>query len=195
MTDNLRYCLIKNLLGVMFTIDDAFLNEHLQRGSTLVSRHATLTEAGSACCRLQLEESSRVRDDAAALGGKLLIARIHAITIRSDEEARRYWLHLITSSGGSLLQVFPLTELHTLAWMLRQLVDLNQIGDHMLPQPILVTLRLVDDPIRRDAQVARWSVIGVGQVPTLPSSQIQRLEQQLVRASAQMPSVQLATLE
>lgn len=157
----MTYCLLRAPLGALYTMDAKFLDSQLATGATLVSHHTTLTEAGGASIRLQLDESRRVREDAAALGGKLLLATVIGVSVTRDDASRRCYLHLTTPSGGTLVQVAALNQIRELDRILRRTLRLDQPGAHVLAAPIPITLRLVDDPVRRDAQVARWNVIGV----------------------------------
>lgn len=165
-------CLMRTPLGTLYTVDAKFRENQEAGGSTLVSHHATLADASAASLHLQLAESRRVREDAAALGGKHLLASIVAVTITRDEDERRYQFHLRTPSGGLLLQTFPLNETRVLKPLLRAQMDLSLPGSTVLATPIPVTLRLVDEAIRRELPVARWSVIGVRQALCLPLNQL-----------------------
>lgn len=167
-------CLMRAPLGALYTINEAYLDAQQRSGARLVSRHATLAEAAAASLRLQLEQSQRVRDDAAALGGKHLLANIVAVTITHDDDERHYQFHLRTPSGGLLLQNFPLNETRVLKPLLRGQMNLSVPGSTVLATPLPVTLRLVDEAVRRDMPVARWSVIGVRQTLCLPMNQIRQ---------------------
>ncbi|MBK8035271.1 MAG: hypothetical protein IPK17_38365 [Chloroflexi bacterium] len=167
-------CLMRAPLGALYTIDARFLEAHEAGDAALISRHATLAEAGAASLRLQLEQSQRVREDAAALGGKHLLASIVAVTITRDEDERHYQFHLRTPSGGLLLQNFPLNETRVLKPMLQEQMNLSVPGSTVLATPLPVTLRLVDEAVRCDMPVARWSVIGVRQALCLPMNQIRQ---------------------
>lgn len=161
MSNSSGYCLMSAPLGALYTIDAAFLAQHEAGGAQLISRHATLAEASSASLQMQLTQSQRVRDDAAALGGKLLVARLITVTIAYNEGERHAEFHLTTPSGGLLMQRFKLNDPPALMRELARMINIGAPGVKSLPTPIPVTLRRLDQAIPTDAPVADWRVIGV----------------------------------
>lgn len=166
------YCLMSGPLGALYTIDAQFVDTHQHGGAQLISRHETLAEASAASLHLQLAQSQRVRDDAAALGGKLLLANIIAVTVSYDEGARRAEFHLTTPSGGVLMQSFKLSDPPALLRELGRMVNVSAPGVKLLPKPLPVTLRRLDQAIRTDDSVAPWRVIGVRSLHCLPLAEL-----------------------
>lgn len=172
MSTDSGYCLMSAPLGTLYTIDAQFTDVHARDGAQLISRHATLAEASAASLHMQLAQSQRVRDDAAALGGKLLLANMIAVTVSYDEGARRAEFHLTTPSGGMLMQSFKLSDPPALLRELSRMVNVSAPGVKLLPKPIPVTLRRLDQAIRTDDTVAPWRVIGVRSLHCLPCAEL-----------------------
>lgn len=167
-----EYCLMSAPLGALYTVDARYADAQVRGGAQLVSRHPTLDEASAASLRLQLAQSQRVRDDAAALGGKRLLAHIIAVTIAYDDGARRAQFHLTTPSGGVLVQDFKLSDPPALLRELSRMTNISAPGVKLLPVAIPVTLRRLDAVVRCDDAVAPWRVIGVRSLHCLPVNEL-----------------------